>query len=192
MDIQLVMTILSLLGDIQIPPGAPVQQKLDGVYATWESTASVVYHCPDPSSPINPMGQSVLLSASASTCDISGCSSVAAAMPVVVYPKDMTCQKDYRIAHHKIFESMAAAGQFRLSLPDGSKWTARTATDDEVLQWALDRRGWKILHYPGGDMYSYPNGVFEIYPRTELTFNHPLGSGSNALAALVDALHDHS
>ncbi len=191
MNAELISLILTILSNIQVPAGRPAAHNVEAVYASWESSASIVYRCYDPSSPISPMGQPLIVASGFSKCDASGCSSIAAAMPVMVYPKDMTCEKAYRIEHHKIFESMAEAGAFRLGLTDDAKWNARQATDDEVVKWALDRKQWRILHYPGGDMYSYPNGVFEVYPAAELSFTTPLGTGTSSLAAVADALKQH-
>lgn len=188
MNAEVISLILTLLSNIQVS-NTPATEKIHGIYASWESTASVTYRCPDPSSGINPMGENLIVSASRSVCDETGCSSVAAVMPVTFYPNDLTCEKAYRIEHHKIFESMASAGEFKLDLPGESNWSARDATDEEVVKWALDLRGWKITHYPGGDAYSYPDGVYEVYRAAERNFTgDPLGQGKSAAAAVADAL----
>lgn len=188
MNAELILTILSLLGDIPMPHQGPVTpDKLTAVYAEWTTPATLTVRCPDPHSPIDPMGQAAVVSRTVRTDDGG---TVGIAMPVVLVPASGTCDHHVLQNHHSIFPSLLDAGEFRLHCPDGQcqEWHARNATDEEVVDYALLKRGWKIDHYPGGDPDKFPRGIFEVYPLDERQFDHPLGQGSTALAAVAAAL----
>jgi hypothetical protein len=193
MNADLISLVLSLLSSVQVAPGKDPAPKIEAVYVEWATADTVTFPCADPSSGIDPMGQTVILVRSRSQCDQSGCQSVSTLDPVTVYPDTKSCRRGVRMIHHKIFESKVAAGQFRLDCPASQcqDWKARDATDEEVVSWALALRKWKIFRYPGGDMYSYPDGVFEVFPDNELNFNEPLSQGKSALEAVAKALKDH-
>jgi len=188
MNVQLMMTVLSLLGDLPMPLQTHVQPAtLTAIYAEWTSTGSVTVPCPDPNSAINPMGQMAVVSQTAPQKDGS---TIGVAMPVLLLPESTMCERKVKNLHHSIFPSVMDAGEFRLHCPDGQcqEWHARAATDEEVVDYALSKRGWQITHYPGGDAFAYPQGVFEVYPRGERDFEHPLAQGSSALEAISKAL----
>ncbi len=188
MNIELAMTVLSLLGDVPMPHQGPVApDKLTATYAEWVDTATVTINCPDPESPIDAMGQPAVVSR---TLPSKEGGTMTVSMPVLMIPKSMTCDRFVHLPNHTIFPSMMDAGEFRLQCPIGQclDWHTRPATDDEVVDYALMKRGWKIDHYPGGDPTKYPQGIFEVYPQDERSFDHPLGQGSTAIGAVAVAL----
>ena len=188
MNAELILTVLSLLGDIPMPPqGHEAPPKLEAVYASWQNPVQIQYGCPDQSSGIDPMGQDMFVGKSVTTED----GTAFAAAAIKVYPTPKLCQKEAMEPHHSIFPSMLDAGEFRLACKDGDcrDWHARAASEEEVVDYALTKRQWQVTHYPGGDADKYPNGVFEIYSRAERSFDKPLGTGPTALIAIADALN---
>ncbi len=188
MNTQLILTVLSLLGDIPMPlHTAAAPDRLVGIYAEWTTPATITYRCPDPTSPIDPMGQPAIVSRTVKTDDGG---TVGIAMPVVLLPESGTCERHVKEPHHSIFPSMYDAGQFRLHCKDGDceDWHARQATDEEVVDYALAKRHWQVDHYPGGDPSRFPQGIFEVYPRDERKFDEPLGQGPTTLDAVAAAL----
>lgn len=186
MNTELITLVLSLLGDIPLSAHPPMAQQA-AVYATWESHRQAEFACPDLSSGIDPMGATVMVKR---TVPMPDGSQTAVTMPVTVYPKTQTCKADIAEPHWKIFSSMIEAGQFRLDCPEKQceDWHARDASEQEIVAYALEKRSWQIDHFPGGDMFRYPDGVFQVWPKNEMSFNTPLGTGSTPLKAIADAL----
>ena len=187
MNTELILTVLSLLGDIQMPSSTTTElAHLNATYASWMMPVTVEYQCPD-NSGIDPMGQPLVVGKSIKTTDGS---TAFVAIPLVAYPTSKICQKDVMEPHHSIFPSMLDAGEFRLHCDDGKclDWHARQATEEEVCDYALAQRKWKVDHYPGGDPSKYPNGIYEIWPRDERRVETALGTGSSELAAIINAL----
>lgn len=191
MNMELISLVLSLMGDIPIPMNRvkPAQMP-PAVYVSWAEPKTYTYPCADPSSGIDPMGQPVWVSQTVRTSEGA---SVTASMPVMIYPDTKECTAHVKDLHKAIMASEAAADQAKAKCDtDGcTDWTVRPATDEEVGDYALTSRGWKIDHYPGGDMFRYPEGVFEVYPKDERSFNEPLGQGNSELKAIADALKKH-
>ncbi len=188
MNTEMVITILSLLGDMPMPHQGPVApEKLTATYASWVDTGTVTLNCPDPNSPIDPMGQGAVVTR---TLPSKEGGTVSVSIPIVLVPDSVTCDRDVKLARHTIFPSEADASQFHLQCPVGQclDWHTRPATDEEVVEYALTKRGWKIDHYPGGDPYKFPQGIFEVYPLSERSYDRPLGQGSTAIGAVAVAL----
>lgn len=188
MNTELILTVLSLLGDIPLPMHTQAPpEALTAIYAEWVNTGTVTVACPDPDSALDPMGTPAVVSHT--TKDKDG-STTSVAVPVLLVPASGTCTRAFKDPHHSIFPSTLDAGEFRLHCPEGQclDWHARAATDEEVVDYALTKRHWQIDHYPGGDPSKFPHGIFEVYPRDERKFDEPIGQGSTALQAIAVAL----
>ncbi len=190
MSANLILTILSLLGEIPISAAMPPATVPTAVVASWATPRTINYACPDPNAPVDPMGQPAMVSQYHYACDATGCQAQSVSVPVLLVPQNQSCHKDVRESHHQLFPTLLAAGEFRLACAEGAcrEWSIRPATDQEVVDFALQKKHWQIMHYPGGDADRYPNGVYEIYPRDEKKFDRALGQGSTDLAAVADAL----
>lgn len=187
MNTELITMVLSLLGDIPISGKPPVDVQPPAVYATWVTNRTVEFACPDLSEGVGPAGATMIVTR---TVPMPEGTSITAMMPVTVYPKTKSCTAKLREPHWSIFPSSADGDLFLKNCAEHGcdEWASRVATDQEVVNYALEKRDWKIDHYPGGNDYSYPDGVFEVWPRGERSFAKPLGTGKSALRAVADAL----
>lgn len=188
MNTELITLVLSLLGDIPVSGKVPVDPQPPALYATWKTSRNVYFSCPDLSQGIPADGVGMKVTR---TVPMPDGSHIAVTMPVTVYPDSKSCQMHTIEPHWKIFPTKGDADDFRTDCQKNElcdEWAERPATDEEIVQYALEKRDWKIDHIPGGNDYSYPDGVYEVWMKHESQYSKALGTGTSRLRAVADAL----